>query len=136
MESDRQKSEYRLCRNCQCDTGHINTILLNLSFLFCNKDNNVLSVVVRVKSMVQKQSAWNIKSMGTQQKFSWDAWVAQLVKCLTLDFSSGYDLTVCGFEPRMGFCTDSAEPAWNFLSPSLSAPPLLTHALSLSNTDK
>ena len=56
------------------------------------------------------------------------AWVAQLVKRLILDFNSGHDLTVCAFKPRMGFYTDSVEPAWD----SLSAPPLLTLALCLS----
>ena len=50
-------------------------------------------------------------------------WVAQLVKQLTLDFDSGHDLIVHGFEPCVGLCTDSAEPAWNFLSLPLSDPP-------------
>ena len=60
------------------------------------------------------------------------AGVAQLVKCLTLDFSSGHDLTVCEMEPHIGLCADSAEPAWDSLSPSLSAPPLLMLVLSRS----
>ena len=47
------------------------------------------------------------------------AWVAQLVKLLTLDFGSGQDLTVRGFEPRIWLCSDSAEPAWNFLFSAL-----------------
>ena len=29
-------------------------------------------------------------------------WMAQLVKCLTLDFCSGHDLTVRELEPRCG----------------------------------
>ena len=34
--------------------------------------------------------------------------MAQLVKGLTLDFSSGHDLTVCEIEPRLGsVLTDS-----------------------------
>ena len=37
--------------------------------------------------------------------------MAQSVKCLTLDFSSGHDLTIGGSEPRAGFSADSAEPA-------------------------
>ena len=49
-----------------------------------------------------------------------DAWVAQLVKYPTLDLSSGHDLMVCEFEPRIGLCADSMEPAWDSLSPSLS----------------
>ena len=38
-------------------------------------------------------------------------WVALSVKCPALDFSSGHDLTVCGFEPRIGLCADCVEPA-------------------------
>ena len=38
-------------------------------------------------------------------------WVAQSVKCLALGFSSGYDLEVHGFEPHLGLCADSVEPA-------------------------
>ena len=34
-------------------------------------------------------------------------WVAQSVKCQTLDRGSGHDLTVCVFEPHIGLCTDS-----------------------------
>ena len=55
--------------------------------------------------------------------------MAQPVRRPTLDFGSGHDLTARGFEPRIGFCTDRAEPAWDPLSPSLSAPPLLVLAL-------
>ena len=32
----------------------------------------------------------------------WGAWVAQPVKCLTLDFSSGRDLTVMRLSPKSG----------------------------------
>ena len=42
---------------------------------------------------------------------SWDAWVAQLVKYLTLDFGSGHDFMVCETEPCIGLCVDSTEPA-------------------------
>ena len=45
------------------------------------------------------------------------AWVAQSVKCPTLDLGSGHDLMVSEFEPRTGLCADSAEPAWDSLSP-------------------
>ena len=37
------------------------------------------------------------------------AWVAQLVKCPTL--ASGHDLAVREFEPHVGLCADSSEPA-------------------------
>ena len=47
------------------------------------------------------------------------------------NFGSVHDLTVCGFEPGIGFCADSSEPASDPVSPSLSLP-LPTHALSLS----
>ena len=55
----------------------------------------------------------------------WDAWVDQSVKRPTLDFSSGYDLTVGGFEPLTGLCADSVEPAWDSLSLPLPLPCLL-----------
>ena len=45
-------------------------------------------------------------------------WPTQL-SVPTLDFGSGHDLTVHGFEPRVGPCTDSVEPAWDILSRSL-----------------
>ena len=60
--------------------------------------------------------------------------MAQSVKCPTLDFGSGHDLTVCEFEPCVTFCTDSAEPAWDSLSSSLSLPlslPVFSLSLSL-----
>ena len=41
--------------------------------------------------------------------------------------------TVCEFEPRIGLCADSLEPVSDPLSPSLPAPPLLTHSLSVQN---
>ena len=56
--------------------------------------------------------------------------MAQLVKHLALDFSSGHDLTVCKIEPHVWLCADSEEPAWDSLS--LSTPPLLVLSLSLS----
>ena len=48
--------------------------------------------------------------------------VAQSVKRLTLDFSSGHDLTISEFEPCVGLCADSAEPAWDSLSPPCCLP--------------
>ena len=51
-----------------------------------------------------------------------DPWVAQLVKRPTLDFGSAHDLTVCGIEPHLRLCADSAstELAWDSLLFSLS----------------
>ena len=62
-----------------------------------------------------------------------DAWVAPLVKHLTLGFSSGHDLSFVSSSPVSG----SALTAWSLLeilslSPSLSAPHPLTLFLSLS----
>ena len=54
------------------------------------------------------------------------AWVAQPVKHPTLAFGSGHYLMVHEFEPYMGLCADSVEPAWDSVSPSLYAPPLLS----------
>ena len=59
-------------------------------------------------------------------------WGAQSVKLLTLGFSSGHDLVVLEIKPDVGLCTDSTEPAWDSLPPSLSAPPVLTLSLALS----
>ena len=56
--------------------------------------------------------------------------MAQSVEHLTLGFGSGHDLAAHEFEPHMGLRADSAGPASDSLSPSLSASPPL--ALSLS----
>ena len=58
--------------------------------------------------------------------------MAQSVKRLALDFGSGHDLMVCEFEPHVELCTDSVEPAWNSLSPSVCPYPTCTCTLSLS----
>ena len=42
-------------------------------------------------------------------------WVALSVKCPTLGFSSGHDVTGHGFEPHVGLWVDSMEPAWDSL---------------------
>ena len=56
-------------------------------------------------------------------------WVAQLVEQMTLDFGSGHDLMVHGTKPCIGKAL-SMELAWDSLSSSLSAPPLLSLSLS------
>ena len=58
----------------------------------------------------------------------WGAWVAQSVKCSTLDFSSGHDLTFGEIEPHVGLDTVSREPAWDSLSSSLSLPLSCSHS--------
>ena len=50
-------------------------------------------------------------------------WGAQSIKCLTLGFCSGHELTVREFEPRVGLRADRVEPAWDSLSPTVSALP-------------
>ena len=59
------------------------------------------------------------------------AWVAQSVKSPALDFGSRHDLTVGEFEPNVGLCANSAEPAWDPCSPLYLAPPALSLPLSL-----
>ena len=51
-------------------------------------------------------------------------WVAQSVKCLTLNFGSGGDLMAHGIEPGndIRLCADSLESTWDSLSLFLSAP--------------
>ena len=59
--------------------------------------------------------------------------MAQLVKHTTLDFGSGHDHMVHGFEPCIRLCAESTDPAWNSLSPlSLPLPYLLSFRLSKS----
>ena len=55
--------------------------------------------------------------------------MAQSVKRLTLDISSGRDLEVAGSKPASGWVL-SVGPAWDSLSLSLSAPPPLMLFLS------
>ena len=63
------------------------------------------------------------------------AWVAQSVKCP--DFSSGRDLTMPRFEPRVRLWADSSEPGACFrFCVSLSLYPYPTRALSLSLKNK
>ena len=62
--------------------------------------------------------------------------MALAVKHLTLAFGSGHDLTVHETEPHSGLCAVSVEPAWDSLSPSVSAPPLLTFSLKIKKLKK
>ena len=77
--------------------------------------------------LAQKEEKCSPKDEGrSERRKSQGTWVAHSVKCPTLDFGSGHDLTVREIEPRVWLCADSAESAWDSLSPSLSAPPPLT----------
>ena len=49
------------------------------------------------------------------------AWMAQSIEHLTLDFSSGHDLTVMGWSLPLGSVLNM-KPAWDSLSPFLSLP--------------
>ena len=55
---------------------------------------------------------------------------ARSIERLTFDFGPGHDLTVHEIKPHIRLCADSNEPAWDSLSLSLSAPPLLTLSVS------
>ena len=57
------------------------------------------------------------------------AWVAQLVKCPTLDFSLGHDLTFHELKPCTGFWTDNVESAWVSLPLFLPLPPFKINKL-------
>ena len=58
---------------------------------------------------------------------------APSVERAALDFRSGHDLTVRGFEPRVGLCAESGEPGTRFgLCLPLSLCPSLAHTLRLS----
>ena len=62
-----------------------------------------------------------MRKLRLKNKLSEGTWVAQLVKCLSLGFSSDHAVTVCEFEPHIGLHADSEELAWDSLSSSLSA---------------
>ena len=68
------------------------------------------------------------------------SWVGQSVEHSTLDFSSGRDLTVREFKPRIRLCADSSDPGACLgfcVSLSLSAPPhTCAQSLSLSLSKK
>ena len=53
----------------------------------------------------------NFKKIILKKAIQWGARMAQSLKHLTLNFSSGHDLLFREFEPLIGLCTDSTEPA-------------------------
>ena len=53
-------------------------------------------------------------------------------KLLILDLGPGHDLKIHEFKPCIGLCAGSMEPAWDALSPSLSASPPCSLFFSLS----
>ena len=62
----------------------------------------------------------------------WGNWVALCWLSVQLLISLRSWSQGCEIEPHVRLHADSAEPAWDSLSPSLSAPPLLTFSLSVS----
>ena len=79
-------------------------------------------------------SLWTLRPfhslMQPMSRNPWDAWVAQSVKCPTLDFGSGHGLRVLGSSPTSG----STHWVWNLLK-ILSLPlplALLPHSCSCS----
>ena len=68
--------------------------------------------------------------------YLWGTWVAQSVEYPTLDLCSGHDLMVRELEPRIGLCTNSVEPAWDSLSPFLSASLLLSLSFKINKLQK
>ena len=59
------------------------------------------------------------------------AWVAQLVKQLTLDLGSGHGLMVGEIEPHIRICADSTKPAWDSLPLCLCPSPASSFSFSL-----
>ena len=66
---------------------------------------------------------------------SWGAWVAQLVKSLTLGFGSGHDLMVCESESHIGSML-TMQSLLGILSLLLSSPPPLTPSVSFFKINK
>ena len=62
--------------------------------------------------------------------------MSSLVKCLTLGFSSGHDHEAGESELRVGLWAGNAEPGWDSVFPSLSAPPSFALSVSLSKINK
>ena len=73
-------------------------------------------------------SKFTAKLQGIKTVYSWHwcTWVAQQVKRPNLDFVSSHDLTVVRLNPESGLQADSVR-LFGILSPSLSAPSLLTY---------
>ena len=70
------------------------------------------------------------RTNGKENEREWGTWVAQSMKRQTLDFGSGHDLMVCGFESRSGSAL-TVGSLLGVLSPSLPLP--VSHVLSLKN---
>ena len=69
-----------------------------------------------------KGAPWGLCHKGTDPRAP--GWLSWLSVHPTPGFGSGHDLEVCEFEPHIGLCANSTEPAWEALSLSFSDPPL------------
>ena len=58
--------------------------------------------------------------------------MAQSVEHSTLGFGSGHDLTVREFEPHVGLCVGSVDPAWGSLFLSLCPSPAFALSLKIN----
>ena len=63
-----------------------------------------------------------------------DAWVAQLVKHLTLDFDSGCDVTVYEIEPNVSPTLDRVKPSSDSLSLSRLPTPSQNKYINIKKT--
>ena len=107
------------------------SITLNLASLRCSININVFMYLSAWHRLSVCMVTYYLQLLKTQ--ISWSTWVTQFVKRPPLDFGSGHDLTFHEFESWVGLCADSSDPAWDSLSPSLTAPPCsLSLSLSLS----
>ena len=86
----------------------------------------------KIKHWLQQERTEGGEIAGPRATRWRGAWVAQVVTRLTLGFSSGRDLMVCGIKAHIRLCAVCREPAWDSLSLSLSASPLLVFTLSLN----
>ena len=60
---------------------------------------------------ISQRYNFNFGVMVSKIRSLWGTWVAQSVKCSTLDLSSGHDVTVCEIEPHVRLWADSIVPA-------------------------
>ena len=78
--------------------------------VYCKNFDNSPPIIWKEKEKSALSSSPGIDNLHKKYIYG-GAWVAQLVKHLTVDFGSGHDLMVCEFDPRIGLCADRAEPA-------------------------
>ena len=89
--------------------GHRGSLSLHiprLGFQICSFPSGIYFPIETVLNLAVGVSGQPVRHFGIQ-----GTWVAHSVECLALDFGSGHDLVVHGFEARVGLCADSVEPA-------------------------